>query len=97
MKSSSTHLDRLLRAASAAPRPAEAQPPYSLEARVLAAKKRTGTQAERPDLGLLFRYGFACACLLMLAAAALSVLQVRRGASEDWTQSTALVNSALSQ
>ena len=58
-------LDRLLRSAAAAPRPAEllVELPFPVQARVLGAWR--GSRAEGGDrLGLLryFRLGLACAC-----------------------------------
>jgi hypothetical protein len=66
-------LERLFRSAAQAPRPVPDEPPFALEARVLAAFRRSPSGAD--DLfGFLplFRRGLAAACIAAAVAIAFS-------------------------
>ena len=95
MKSISASLDRLLKAAAAAPRPAVGELPFAVENRVLADWRSPLRERELPNLVPLFRRGLAFACVLMVAAMAVGLTQGRPSSAEDWASLDADVNMAL--
>jgi hypothetical protein len=62
MRPANDPLDRLLKAAAAAPKPTASPLPFAVEARVLAAWRRGEPDSELAALVSLFRRGLACAC-----------------------------------
>jgi len=96
MDSLNDALLRLLRSAARAPR-RETKSDLSLavEARVLAGW-RSSESADPLPAGVLslLRRGLVFACAVMLAAVALSVVQVHRGTSSLWTAPLELVDAS---
>lgn len=93
-------LDRLLRNAAGARRPAEvpAQLPFPTQARVLAAWR--GTRAGNGDLlGLIryFRLGFACACAVAVLAVGASWRGVQNETADEIILANATADVALLQ
>jgi hypothetical protein len=83
MKPNHTPLERLFKSAAQAPRPLPAEAPFAVEARVLASF-RHGSPAGEDAFGYLplFRRGLALACLVAIAAIAVSYVGQRRSLDE---------------
>jgi hypothetical protein len=94
MNSIDPPLDRLLRAAAKAPAEPPAELPFAVEARVLGQWRASRPQAPSPWLLAWLRVGLGFACLVMLAALALSLQEINRSAEEEWTMPNAVVNLA---
>jgi hypothetical protein len=90
-------LDRLLRAAAAAPQDQPGELPFTIEARVLGRWRSSRAQGQSPWLLPWLRIGLACACLVMLAAFVLSLQHLNRSSEEEWTMPSAVVNLALTR
>ncbi len=93
-------LERLLRSASAASRPAEsaAELPFPAQARVLAAWR--ASRAEGGDLfGLIrcFRLGLACACAVAMIAIGASWHGVQSETADEMILSNARADVAMLQ
>jgi len=90
-------LDRLLRAAAAAPQKKPGELPFPVVARVLGHWRSARAQGSSPWLLPWLRMGLACACLLMLLACWLSLQHLDRSREDDWTVPSAVVNLALTR
>lgn len=97
MNSIDNYLDRLLRAAAAAPEQSPGELPFPVEAQVLGHWRSARAQSQSPWLLPWLRTGLACACLLMVAALVLSLQHMNRSAEEEWTMPSAVVNLALTR
>lgn len=88
------NLDRLLRAAAAAPAPETAPLPFGVETRVLAQWRGGGA----PDVWLsllpVLRRGLVCACVLTLTVVVLSLRQMHETADDAMSFPNAVVNLA---
>jgi hypothetical protein len=97
MNSIDQHLDRLLRAAAAAPAKQPGELPFAVEGRVLGQWRTLRSQAPSPWLLPWLRIGLACACLVTLTACLLSLQRLNRSSEEEWTMPSAVVNLALNR
>jgi hypothetical protein len=95
MSSMDKHLDRLLKAAAAAPMEAPQELPFAVEARVLAHWRASQTVDAGQGVLRLFRLGLACAGTLMVAAAVVSLIEIRQTSADQWDLPNATVNMAL--
>lgn len=89
------HLDRLFKAAAAAPKEQPGELAFAVEARVLTHWRASRSEGEMPFLLPLFRKGLAFACALMVASLALSWREMSRRSADEQTLANAVVNLAL--
>ena len=88
-------LDRLLRAAAAvAPRSAHTEVPFRIEARVLAAWRRSRSEPEMAGVLPLLRQGLALASVLTALAVGGTYWQLHRVATDVLTMPHAVVRAA---
>ena len=97
MNSIDKHLDRLLRAAARVPAEPPSELPFAVETRVLGRWRATRSEGQSPWLLPWLRLGLGFACLVMLAALALSLQEINRSTEEEWTMPTAVMNLALTR
>ena len=89
-------LDRLLRNAANAKRPAEAPLPFVIEARTLAAWRARGTSGSEFAAGLrLLRYGLGGACAVALVTVSLSWRGTQSDTDDLYAISNATANVAM--
>lgn len=92
MKTTQQDLDRLFRAAAAAPEDDLAAMPYGFDTRVLALS--AGAGEDDASMLPLFRAGLAFACVLLVVTTALSLRGLQESAQDEIAASNAIVRLA---
>lgn len=90
-------LNRLLRAAAAAPRSVSTELPFRVEARVLAAWRASRSEPDPVGILHLLRQGLALASVITALAVGGTYWQINRVANDVWTMPNAVVRAASLQ